>query len=158
VKGAQNVLRAGFGSVLEVIYNALDRRAESTVLPEAEKAGHGVIARVPLASGFLAGTYDERPESFSATDYRSMLVPEEVRWRARSSRELSFLAELPGGMAVSALRFCLSRSEISTVIPGMRRCGHVEKNVLASEHGPLDAAYLKRIAQSVPRVYEGWEA
>lgn len=157
VKGAQNVLRSRFGSVLELIYNALDRRAAETVLPEASRAGYAVVARVPLASGFLAGQYDENPASFSATDYRSTLAPAEVQWRARSSRGLSFLADLPGGMAVSALRFSLSAPEIATVIPGMRRCAHVEKNLLASEHGPLDPASLKLIQEAVPHVYKGWE-
>ncbi len=157
VVGAERVLQARFGSVVEVIYNALDRRAERAILPEASKSGYGIIARVPLASGFLTGTYDATPDAFAATDYRSTLRPEEVSWRSRSSRDLAFLAELPGGMGVSALRFCLSRPEVSTVIPGMRRAAHVDQNLLASDYGPLDATSLALIQKAVPRVYEGWE-
>lgn len=157
VKGAQSVLRARFGSVLEIIYNAVDRRAEDTVLGDAALAEVGVIARVPLASGFLSGGYGDKPESFAATDYRSTLAPEEVQWRAHSSHQLGFLDALPGGMAVSALRFCLSRPEVATVIPGMRRVAHVEKNLLASEYGPLEPAVSSAIRAAVPRVYKGWE-
>src|SRR5262249_23173839 len=83
--GAERVLAAGFGSVLEIIYNAVDRRAEAKILPDAEAAGYAIVARVPLASGFLAGGYGTSPESFSSTDFRSTLAAEEVAWRARSA-------------------------------------------------------------------------
>jgi aryl-alcohol dehydrogenase-like predicted oxidoreductase len=45
-----------------------------------------------------------------------------------------------------ALRFCLSRPEVSTVIPGMRRAEHVRANVAAVGKGPLSPPMISRLA------------
>ncbi len=44
-------------SVIQTIYNAVKTKAEETIFPVAEEQDLGVIARVPLASGFLTGKY-----------------------------------------------------------------------------------------------------
>ncbi len=157
-RGAERVLAARLGTVVEVIYNAVDRRSAAKVLPEADRSGVAVIARVPLASGFLAGTYEARPSFFPSTDYRSGLPTAELEWRTEAANKLAFLARLPGGMAVSALRFCLSHAAVTTVATGMRKVEHVESNVLASDLGPLEADDLRRIEEAVPTVFEGWAA
>jgi len=36
-----------------------------------------------------------------------------------------------------ALRFILSNSDVSTIIPGMRKLSHVDLNIAASDAGPL---------------------
>ncbi len=38
-----------------------------------------------------------------------------------------------------ALRFILNNSDVSTIIPGMRKRKHVESNLAAGEKGPLPA-------------------
>jgi aryl-alcohol dehydrogenase-like predicted oxidoreductase len=50
-------------------------------------------------------------------------------------------------LAEMALRFCLSRPEVATVIPGMRRPNHVRQNVAASEKGPLPRTLLSRLEE-----------
>src|SRR3954468_17213116 len=42
---------------LQVIYNRLDRRPETRDFPYAQQHDLGILARVPLASGFLSGKY-----------------------------------------------------------------------------------------------------
>jgi aryl-alcohol dehydrogenase-like predicted oxidoreductase len=44
-----------------------------------------------------------------------------------------------------ALRFILSNPDVGTVIPGMRKPGHVEANLAAGERGPLPAPLLARL-------------
>jgi aryl-alcohol dehydrogenase-like predicted oxidoreductase len=44
-----------------------------------------------------------------------------------------------------ALRFCLSASEVSTVIPGMRRPAHVRQNALASTKGALPPGMIAKL-------------
>src|SRR3954466_2165971 len=46
-------------ATVQIILNALRLKPLEQVLPAAEQAGVGVIARVPLASGLLSGKYDE---------------------------------------------------------------------------------------------------
>jgi aryl-alcohol dehydrogenase-like predicted oxidoreductase len=41
-----------------------------------------------------------------------------------------------------ALRFILANKDVSTVIPGMRKTRHVERNVGASDGEPLPARLL----------------
>ncbi len=153
--GALRVLESGFGSVVEIIYNVLDRRAEQVVLPLAMGLGAAVIVRMPLASGFLTDMLGGRAR-FASRDHRAHLPRADVAWRLAARNKLAFLRALPGGMACSALRFCLSHSAVTTVIPGMRTVGEVEANVQAARLGSLNAAVLGDIAAAVPEPYRGW--
>src|SRR3989442_2253138 len=42
---------------VQIVYNVARREAEDEFFPAARAAGIGVIAREPLANGFLAGKY-----------------------------------------------------------------------------------------------------
>jgi aryl-alcohol dehydrogenase-like predicted oxidoreductase len=44
---------------VQIILNVFRRKPLERVLPAAAEAGVGIVARVPLASGLLSGTYDE---------------------------------------------------------------------------------------------------
>jgi aryl-alcohol dehydrogenase-like predicted oxidoreductase len=55
---------------VQIILNAFRLKPLDQVLPAAEAAGVGILARVPLASGLLSGKYDEHT-TFSADDHRS---------------------------------------------------------------------------------------
>ena len=45
-------------------------------------------------------------------------------------------------MADLALRFILSSPDVATVIPGMRKAGHVDANLAASDRGALPPALV----------------
>ena len=157
LKGAINALEHGFGSVVEVIYNALDRRAEEQVLPLCAAKNYAFVARVPLASGFLSPKYLNDPVApFPATDIRAQLPPEVTRWFADSTRKLSFLHELEGGLSVSALRFSISHPQVTVAIPGIRKQEHALAATLAAQLGPLPPAALEEIARAVPTTFPGW--
>jgi aryl-alcohol dehydrogenase-like predicted oxidoreductase len=49
------------------------------------------------------------------------------------------------GLPEMALRFILSDPTVSTIIPGMRKTGHVESNIAASDAGPLSAELLETL-------------
>lgn len=61
-------------------------------------------------------------------------------WQARGERQALSAAQF-------ALRFCLLQPAVSTVIPGMLTCAHVEENIAASAFGPLDERELETIAK-----------
>lgn len=123
---ALKVMDAGFGDTLQLIYNLLDRRPEKDVLPKALAKGYGVIARVPLASGFLSGKY--RPDqAFAADDWRSRWPRAEVRAKAEAAERLAPMARgRTRGQA--ALAFCLSHPAVSAVIPGARTPAQAREN------------------------------
>jgi aryl-alcohol dehydrogenase-like predicted oxidoreductase len=151
-RGAERVIDAMIGSVVEVIYNALDRRIEGNVLPHAQQRGIDVLARVPLASGFLAAPR----ATHGADDIRSTLSDDDRAWRIEMAMRLQSVFETEGGLAAGALRFALSEPAIAAVIAGMRTVRHVELNVAAAERGPLSATACARVRTAVPEVFCGW--
>lgn len=119
-------------SVIQIPYNALLTRAEEVVLPEAQRQDLGVIARTPLASGFLSGKY-QPGQVFESNDVRS--------WRPQKGldREINAahraLQQRPAGMdAVAwANAWCLKQPGVSTVIPGIKSVAQVQSNALAGD-------------------------
>jgi aryl-alcohol dehydrogenase-like predicted oxidoreductase len=140
----------------QVNCNLLDWRAiEIGLFDRASSANIGIIARTPLAFGFLAGGLD-KDTVFPDDDHRS-------RWsRARMAAWIEaadrIVADLdipnssPSRVAV-ALRFCLSFEAVATVIPGMLSAAEVNANVAACDEGPLDPSVIRRI-ENVYRHYE----
>jgi len=122
--------------VLQIFYNRLDRRAEETAFPSAQKQNLGVFARVPLASGLLTGKYKPGAK-FPPGDARHEQKPEEIE---RKLREVERIAkeEIPPGvpMAQWALAWCLKHPAVTAVIPGCKDVKQVESNANAADLVP----------------------
>lgn len=118
---------------IQVVYNRLDRAPEEEVFPSCEAQNLGVLARVPLASGFLSGKY--RPgDRFGSNDVRSRRDTAEQD-RLLSEVERIRSGEVPEGtdMAAWALAWCLKHPAVSCVIPGCKDAAQVEANAAAVE-------------------------
>lgn len=119
-------------SVIQTVYNAVKTKAEKTVLPLAEEQDLGVIARVPLASGYLTGKY-QPGHVFPDRDVRS--------WRPQEGRDTEIGAALealkakPSDMepAAWANAWCLKQPRVSTVIPGIKSIQQLEENARGGE-------------------------
>ena len=124
---------AGVG-VIQIVYNRLDRRPEDVAFPACRRQDLGVLARVPLASGFLSGKYKPGQTSFAQGDFRAgqdrASVDEKLKEVERIARE-----EVPPGvnMAEWALAWCLQHEAVSAVIPGCKSVEQVESNARAAE-------------------------
>jgi aryl-alcohol dehydrogenase-like predicted oxidoreductase len=117
---------------IQVIFNRLDRAPEEAVFASCQKQDLGVLARVPLASGFLSGKY--KPGSrFGANDVRSGQDKAGVEQRLREVEEIA-RREVPAGveMAQWALGWCLQNPAVTTVIPGCKDEGQVKSNAAAA--------------------------
>lgn len=148
----RSIERPGVASV-QIILNAFRRKPLERVLPAAQEAGVGIIARVPLASGLLSGKYDEHT-TFATTDHRSFNrhgeafdvgetfsgVPYEVGVQA--ARKVAGLT--PEGMTTAqmALRWIIDQPGVSTVIPGASRPDQARANAAAADAAPLSAEVL----------------
>jgi aryl-alcohol dehydrogenase-like predicted oxidoreductase len=129
---AREAQRLG-AEALQVIYNLLDRRPEQLYFPHAQQHKLGILARVPLASGFLTGKY--RPGvAFPANDWRSTFESEKTR-KDLVEVERIRQAELPAGVPMGqwALAWCLKNPAVSTVIPGCKDPAQVASNAAAAE-------------------------
>ena len=130
------VLERGAGHSIQLAYNALRQEMAAEVLPLAQKKNFGIIARVPLYYGILAGKF--KPDTkFAATDHRShTLPPETMRELAPRAEKLRALAG-DGNFARWSLKFVLAHPAVSTVIPGARNPKQAEANCSASDGAPL---------------------
>jgi len=120
-------------STIQVVYNRLDREPEQEVLPSCVAQDLGVLARVPLASGFLSGKYGPGTRFTKADDVRSVRDNEDVQRRLREVAEIQ-RAEVPPGVAMApwALAWCLKHPAVTCVIPGCKSVAQVESNASAA--------------------------
>lgn len=119
--------KLGF-EIIQVVYNRLDRESEKEVLPKCQDLNLGVLARVPLASGFLSGKY--KPDhKFTGTNVRATRPQEEVEKRLKEVMHIQ-TEEVPAGvsMAAWALAWCLKNPAVTSVIPGCKNPEQVLSN------------------------------
>ncbi|HEX3492881.1 MAG TPA: aldo/keto reductase [Streptosporangiaceae bacterium] len=149
------IARPGVASV-QIILNAFRRKPLEQVLPAAEAAGVGIIARVPLASGLLSGRYT-RDTVFAADDHRTFNRHGEafdvgetfsgVDYATGVDAAREFAALVPAGAtpAQAALRWLTQQPGVTTVIPGARNTEQARLNASAADLAPLSDAELGQI-------------
>jgi aryl-alcohol dehydrogenase-like predicted oxidoreductase len=115
-------------TVLELLFNAFHQDVRAG-LGSAAAQGIGVIAKVPLDSGWLAGSYSA---SSRFGGVRDRWPPEVIARRAALVER--FAALLPPGLPLThgALAYALAQTQIATVIPGARSPEQVRGNMAAS--------------------------
>lgn len=118
---------------LQVVYNRLERKAEQLSFPYAQKDNLGILARVPLASGFLTGKFNG-DEKFAANDMRSTIAPEKVQKMIAETKVIQ-RDEVPPGvpMAQWTLAWCLRNPLVTSVIPGCKDVAQTKFNAAAAE-------------------------
>ena len=121
-------------SIIQVVYNRLDRRPEGRVLPSCRDQDLGVLARVPLASGLLSGKYNPGTQFTDQDDVRSLQDRDEVDKNLKLVHELR-QTEVPEDvpMAPWALGWCLQHPAVTCVIPGCKTVEQVESNASAAD-------------------------
>ncbi len=145
-------VKSGLIDSVQVIYNIFDQNPEDELFPACQEYNVAVIARVPFDEGTLTGTITKESR-WPEGDWRNTyFVPENLIpsvERAENLKELlnnwNSTREEKMTMPEMALRFILSNSTVSTIIPGMRKLNHVNANVAASEAGPLDPELMEQL-------------
>lgn len=119
--------------VIQVVYNRIDRKPEERVFPACAQQDLGVLARVPLASGFLSGKY--KPGTvFAENDVRANRSQEVIEGQLKLVDDIA-RTEVPAGvdMAQWALAWCLQNPVVTSVIPGCKSVEQVEYNAKAAD-------------------------
>ncbi len=157
---------------VQIIYNVFRQRPADRFLAEAQQRQVGVLARLPLSSGMLAGkmTPDQR---FEADDHRHFNREGAAFDRGETFSGIDFDAGLaaveclrplvPTGcsMAQWALRWILMHPGVTCAIPGGKRPTQVEENCAAASLAPLPAASMDQVRaiydqQVKPHVHHYW--
>jgi myo-inositol catabolism protein IolS len=118
---------------IQVVYNRIDRKPEEQIFPSSQNQNLGVLARVPLASGYLSGKY-KPGATFNADDVRSKHNSEETATLLKQVEEIQ-QNEVPEGvpMATWALSWVLKHPAVTAVIPGCKSPEQVELNAKAAQ-------------------------
>jgi aryl-alcohol dehydrogenase-like predicted oxidoreductase len=124
-------INATMPDTVQIVYNLARREAEDTFLPAAHAANVGVIAREPLANGFLAGRYSA-DSTWERGDIRSRMPRPYVTQLAALGQRVRELAEKSGLTAAQlALKFVLDRGDVACALVGMKTVAQVEENLNA---------------------------
>jgi aryl-alcohol dehydrogenase-like predicted oxidoreductase len=168
------ISRRGTASV-QIILNAFRLKPLEVVVPEAAKAGVGIIARVPLASGLLSGKYDAQT-TFAENDHRNYNRSGEAfdvgetfsgvdfETGVRAAQEFSALvADLPftATPAQAALAWVIQQPGVTAVIPGARSVEQAQANAAAGELPPLGEDFMAAVRDLYdreirPQVHARW--
>ncbi|WUH92066.1 aldo/keto reductase [Streptomyces sp. NBC_00433] len=146
------IARPGVASV-QIILNPFRLKPLERVLPAAARAGVGIIARVPLASGLLSGKYT-RETVFAADDHRAYNRHGEafdqgetfsgVDYETGLEAAVEFAGLAPEGAtpAQTALRWIIQQPGVTSVIPGARSVEQARANAAAAALPELPPAVL----------------
>ncbi|MBT3350052.1 MAG: aldo/keto reductase [Nitrospinaceae bacterium] len=126
-------------SVMQMEYNILSQSPADS-FARAKGAGMGVISRVPLKRGFLSGKIDETFEFAEGDRRKNALSPENIRkFQDQLNRVRDVAGQLNISPAAAALRFCVSNTDVSCVIPGIRTAEQSTQNAACGEALPAEA-------------------
>lgn len=144
VRQIRSAPQAGIASV-QIIYNRLSRQCEAESLPACRHLGLGVLARIPLASGYLSGKYAPGAR-FPANDVRGGRKPDEEDAMLREVQNIE-RHELPVGvnMAAWALAWCLQNPAVTCVIPGCKDARQVALNASAANLDLVSPAHPQAV-------------
>jgi aryl-alcohol dehydrogenase-like predicted oxidoreductase len=141
---------------VQIIYNIFRQRPADLFFREAQNKNVGILARLPLSSGLLAGKMTNQSK-FEADDHRSFNRHGEAFDRGETFSGVDFDHALdvvqalrplvPPGMTMAqfALRWILTRPEVTCTIPGARRVDQVEDNCAAADLPALPEDKLRAV-------------
>lgn len=141
---------------LQIIFNLFRQDAITKLFPMAEKNEVGIIVRLPLASGILAGKMS-RDTAFAESDHRNYNRNGEffsvgetfsgVPYELGLERVEYLRTLLPEGMSMAqmATRWLLDQPAVSTVITGASRPGQVAENASCSDLPALNSELHARL-------------
>lgn len=144
----QQIAASGSRSIeaVQIVYNRLARGPEERALPLCIEQGLGVLARSPLASGYLSGKY-KPGHRFDAGEVRGRMHQQDQRDRLLEQAVKIHQDEVPDGvdMAQWSLAWVLRHPAVACVIPGCKSAEQVRANAAAAglervgDDHPLDA-------------------
>jgi myo-inositol catabolism protein IolS len=119
---------------LQVVYNRLHRKHENHTFAASVEQDLGVMARVPLASGFLTGKFS-KDTHFDKADVRAVWMSEAERLEMLDEIERIRKEEVPEGVSMIhwALAWVLQHPAVTCVIPGCKNSEQVCSNAQAAD-------------------------
>lgn len=144
------LMRDGLVDVVQVIFNLFDQEPAAQILPVAAETETGVVVRVSLDEGALTGKFSA-DHKFQDGDFRQQYFAGD-----RLARTMDRVAEIQNDveafglandytLADVAIKFVLSRPEVSSVIVGMRNPAQAKMNLQTSDKHDLPPELLVQL-------------
>jgi aryl-alcohol dehydrogenase-like predicted oxidoreductase len=141
----ETVIETTKSNAIELMYNVFYQEPRDA-FTMAQERGAGLIVKVPLDSGWLAGRYRGNSRF---TDVRQRWSPEVLARRAALLEQFAALVPECISLAHAALQYTLAHPAISTVIPGAKTVAQALDNFAAAD---------SRLPADVVRAIDGmWE-
>jgi len=146
---------------VQIIFNIFRQRPADLFFTEANRRKVGILARLPLSSGMLAGKMT-RTAQFAPNDHRLGNRQGKLFDRGETFSGVDFETGLaavealrpfvPPGvtMAQFAMRWILDFDAVTCAIPGAKRPAQAEENVASADLAPLSPETM----QAVRSIYE----
>ena len=143
---------------VQIIFNMFRQRPAELFFSEAQRRKVGILARLPLASGMLAGKMT-RSSSFAPEDHRAGNRQGEWFDRGETFSGVDFETGLqvveelrpmvPAGytLAQLAMRWILMFEAVTCAIPGAKRAAQEEENARAADMPPLSDETMRRVRE-----------
>jgi aryl-alcohol dehydrogenase-like predicted oxidoreductase len=141
---------------VQIIFNIFRQRPADLFFARAQQLKVGILARLPLSSGMLAGKMT-KASTFSTDDHRQFNRHGESFDRGETFSGVDYdlglevVEELrplvPQGwtMAEFALRWILMFDAVTCTIPGAKRPSQVEDNCRAADRPPISAETMAKV-------------
>ncbi len=129
-------LETGKPATIQVAHNLLSLSISANpiygLFEKAARSGVGIIAREPLASGFLTGKH-QADTRYGPGDVRGELPVATRQATVALVESLRFLATVEISLAQAALRFVMDEEHVSTTIVGVKTPEQAQENFRAAE-------------------------
>ena len=147
---------------VQLIYNIFRQRPADLFFAEARRRKVGILARLPLSSGMLAGKMTAKSK-FGTDDHRNFNRDGAAFDRGETFSGVPFEVgletveelrpQVPEGatLATFALRWILMHEAVTCVIPGGKRPAQVDENCSAVELEPFSDQTMARVQEIYDR-------
>ena len=131
--------------VIEVFFNIFHQDTLHG-FEQAQNNEVGIIVKIPLDSGWLAGKYNAESKF---NDIRSRWSKEDIETRANLLTKVKSIIGPEENIAQMAIAFCLAYDAVSTVIPGNINTGQLMSNVESS-----DISFPQNLKEKLENFYQ----
>ncbi len=126
--------------VIEAFFNILHQDV-SRAFAMAKEKEVGIIAKIPLDSGWLSGKYSAES---TFDDIRSRWSRQDIQTRAKLVNRVKEIFQEEENLAQKAISFCLAYDAVSTVIPGNLNLDQLKSNV-ESLNNPISQKLVDKL-------------
>ena len=140
----------GYVDVLQSHYNLFHREAEKDLLPYTAEQGISFVPYFPLASGLLAGKYDENTTFDDIRSKDPLFQGEAFKENLRKVDQIREIANAKGvEVPHMVLAWYLTRDSIDVLIPGAKRQEQVVDNLKT-----LDVKLTSEEVQRIDQIFK----